>query len=451
MVPGMKETMSESREGLKRLFAVRRGETGAVVLAMACFCCLLIALMVLRPARDALGMQRGIETVRWLFIGTALMTLAVNPLFAWLVSRFARITFVSATYLFFALCLGGFYALLGFAPAAVGQASGAVFYVWFSVANLFVTMVFWALMADRFRFEQAKRLFPLIALGGTIGALIGPLLAGWLAGPLGTPALLLVSIVFLLAGLGLAWAFMWRTDSTSPGTAQADDVRAPPIGGSAWEGFSAVFQSRYLSGVSAYIVVMTVMATFIYFTRLQLVATLGTDIDLRTRLFAHIDLATQATTLLLQALVAGRLMQRFGVHIVLAVLPVLAALGFIGLALTASLAMLIVFEASFRAVQRALARPARETLYTVLGRSDKYKAKAFIDTFIYRTGDVLGAQIEGLMGRFGLALGGLATLAIPLALSWAVLGLWLGREQQRLAARSPDADTQTATTTGNVP
>ncbi len=127
-----------------------------------------------------------------------------------------------------------------------------------------------------------------------------------------------------------------------------------------------------------------------------MVAELGDDLDLRTTMFARIDLITQLATLLLQALVAGRLMQRVGVPLTLALLPLTTALGFVGLALVGSLAALIGFEAAFRAVQRALMRPAREALFTVLPREDKYKAKAFIDTFVYRGGDVVGAQLEGL-------------------------------------------------------
>jgi AAA family ATP:ADP antiporter len=171
-----------------------------------------------------------------------------------------------------------------------------------------------------------------------------------------------------------------------------------------------------------------------------MVAALGDDIDLRTTWFARIDLITQATTLVLQAVIAGHLMRRLGVPITLALLPVTVALGFIGLALVASLAALIVFEASFRAIQRAIMRPARETLYTVVSREEKYKAKAFIDTFIYRSGDVLGAQAEGLLGRLGMGLAALASVAVPLALAWAALGIWLGRTQRRRAqAREPAA------------
>jgi ATP:ADP antiporter, AAA family len=431
---------------IQRVFNVRRDELGAVLAAAAFFFCVLTALMVLRPAREALGMQRGIETVRWLFMGTAIVTLLVNPVFGWLVSRFRRLRFITVTYLFFALSLVAFHFLLVSAPEAVGIASGMVFYVWFSVFNLFVTMLFWALMADRFSLEQGKRFFPLIAVGGTLGAMFGPWLASLLARPLGTPSLLLVSTAFLLLAIGIAWRVA-QTQPHEPDEADPADPEAPPvvsehaiIGGSAWEGFRAVVRSRYLLGIAGYALILAIMATFIYFTRLQMVAALGDDVDLRTTWFARIDLITQATTLVLQAVIAGHLMRRLGVPITLALLPVTVALGFIGLALVASLAALIVFEASFRAIQRAIMRPARETLYTVVSREEKYKAKAFIDTFIYRSGDVLGAQAEGLLGRLGMGLAALASVAVPLALAWAALGIWLGRAQRRRAqAREPVA------------
>lgn len=427
----------------QRMFNVRRDEVLPVTLAALFFFCVLTALMLLRPARDALGMQRGIEAVRWLFMGTALVTLLVNPVFGLLVSRFRRLHFIAITYGFFALSLLGFYLLMVLAPQAIGVASGQVFYVWFSVFNLFATMVFWALMADRFSLEQGKRFFALIAVGGTCGAIFGPWLASVLARPLGTPALLLVSAGFLLLALGAAWLVAHVQPERARG---ADDPEAPPvvseravIGGSAWAGMRAVFRSPYLGGIAAYAVILAVMATFIYFTRLQMVAALGADLDLRTAWFARIDVITQVTTLVLQALVTGHVMRRLGVPLTLALLPLTAVLGFIGLAMVASLAMLIVFEAGFRAVQRAIMRPARETLYTVVAREDKYKSKAFIDTFIYRGGDVLGAQLEGLLGRLGMGLAALASVAVPLAIAWAALGIWLGRAQRRQAHAQREA------------
>jgi len=424
---------------LQRFIQVRRGEGAAVVASSLSFFFILTALMVIRPAREALGMQRGIEAVRWLFIGTAVVTLAVNPVFALMVSRYRRIVFITATYVFFALSLLGFYLVLVSAPTAIGQVSGMVFFVWFSVFNLFATMVFWALMADRFSLEQSKRLFGVISVGGTLGALAGPWLASKLVRPLGTAGLLPVAATSLGLAVVAAWV-VTRLQHRKPEA--TDDPNAPPvvddraiIGGSAWRGFRAVFGSPYLLGISAYVLILTVVSTFIYFTRLQMVAALGTDLDMRTGVFARIDFYTQLTTLVLQAVVTGHLMKRLGVHITLALLPVIVALGFVGLAISASLVALIVLQATFSAVQRSIIRPARETLFTVVPREDKYKSKAFIDTFVYRTGDVVGAQLEGLLGRLGMGLAALVSVTVPLALVWGVLGIWLGRAQHRRITR----------------
>lgn len=416
---------------LQRFANIRRDELRPALVAALFFFCVLTALMLLRPVREALGMQRGIETLRWLFVGTVVVTLAVNPVFAWLVARFPRRGFVAATYLFFAGGLLVFYALLVLAPSHVGRTSGQVFYVWFSVFNLFATMLFWALMADRFTLEQSKRLFGLIGVGGTLGALFGPTLSSLLARPLGTAALLPIAAGFLVAALGAAFWLLRLPDSRSGQSAAS--ARREVIGGSAFAGFRAVARSPYLLGICAYVLILAVMATFIYFTRLKLVAALGEGLDLRTTVFARIDMATQAATLLLQGLVAGHLISRLGTAFTLALLPLTAMLGFLGLALLGSLAALVVFEASFRAVQRGLMRPARETLFTVVGREDRYKAKAFIDTVVYRLGDLAGAQTEGFLARLGAGLAALASFALPLAALWLALGLWLGHAQKRRA------------------
>jgi len=416
---------------LQRFTNIRREEVGPALVAGMFFFCVLTALMVIRPAREALGMQRGIEALRWLFIGTVLVTLLVNPVFGWLVSRFRRLVFVNVTYLFFAFGLVAFYLLLVLTPESVGQRTGQVFYVWFSVFNLFTTMLFWALMADRFTLEQSKRLFGAIAVGGTLGAIFGPWLAGRLAEPLGTPALLLIAAGFLVAALGAAWwVTRLRPDVSKSGVAREEHAL---IGGSAWQGLQSVVRSPYLLAICGYVLILAVMATFLYFTRLQMVAALGTDVDMRTTMFARIDLITQVTTLVLQAIVTGHLMKRLGVSVTLALLPITAALGFLGLAIVGSLAALIAFEAAFRAVQRGIMRPSRETLFTVVPRADRYKAKAFIDTFVYRTGDVVGAQTEGLLGRLGMGLTALATVALPLAAAWMALGIWLGYAQRARA------------------
>ncbi|MEL1265653.1 NTP/NDP exchange transporter [Pseudoxanthomonas putridarboris] len=428
---------------LQALFNLRREEIGPVLIAALFFFCVLTALMLLRPARDALGMERGIESIRWLFIGTAVVTLAVNPLYGWLVSRLKRLQFIGATYGFFVLSLAGFWALLMFAPGAVGQRSGQVFYVWFSVFNLFVTMVFWALLADRFTSDQGKRFFALISVGGTLGAIFGPWLTSQLAQPLGTPNLLLVAGGFLLLALAMAWLLVRvapdRVGTDTSAAAGGFSSEAERIGGSAWAGLRAVFRSRYLTGIAGYILLMTILATFIYFTRLQMVAAVSDSMDARAAILGNIDMWTQVAVLVLQLTLTGKIIKRFGLGVALAILPVATALGFIGLAIYGSFVVLVLLEAANRAVQRGITRPAREALFTVVSREEKYKAKAFVDTFIYRAGDVVGAQTEGALGRLGLAMGGLVSVVVPLALAWAALGLWLGRAALPPASTAPAA------------
>ena len=423
------------------MFNLRRDEIGPVLIAALFFFFVLTALMVLRPARDALGLEHGIESVRWLIVVTAVATLAVNPLFGWVVSRLRRLQFIGATYGFLVLSLVGFWALLMFAPGAIGQRSGQVFYVWFSVFNLFVTMVFWALLADRFTSDQGKRFFALISVGGTLGAIFGPWLTSQLAQPIGTPNLLLVAGGFLLLAVAAAWLLVRvapdRAGPDAPAAAAGFASEAERIGGSAWAGLRAVFRSRYLTGIAGYILLMTVLATFIYFTRLQMVAAVADDMDARAAILGNIDMWTQVAVLVLQLTLTGKIIQRFGLGAALAILPVATALGFIGLAIYGSFVVLVLLEAANRAVQRGITRPAREALFTVVSREEKYKAKAFVDTFIYRAGDVVGAQTEGALGRLGLAMGGLVSVVVPLALVWAALGLWLGRAQARRVALPP--------------
>ncbi len=432
------------RVRLEALANVRRSEVPGLIASMAFFFCVLSALMVIRPAREALGVQSGLDTVRLLFIGTALVTLAVNPVFGFLVARFRRLRFIAATYLFFGASLLVFWALLQFAPQATGEISGRVFYVWFSVFNLFSTMVFWALMVDRFSLEQSKRLFGVVAVGGTLGAIFGPWFAWNFVDVVGTANLILIAVGFLVLAVGMA-TMVARLQPESLSEA-AHDPDAPPvvreeevIGGSAWEGFRAVVRSPYLLGICGFVLIMAIMATFIYFTRLQVVADMAQDIDRRTGLFAQIDFWTQATTLALQLSITGQIMRRLGVGVALVLLPLTVSLGFIGLAISGTFTALILLEAAYRAVQRGITRPARETLFTVVAREDKYKSKAVVDTFVYRTGDVVGAWTEGLLGRLGGGIAALTVAILPLAAAWAVLGLWLARQQARQQPPAPPA------------
>jgi AAA family ATP:ADP antiporter len=431
---------------LERFTNVRRNEVAALFASIAFFFFVLAAIQMLRPAREALGMQSGLDTVRWLFVGTAVVTLAVNPAFGWLVAKFRRITFIALTYTVFAASLVGFWGLLAFAPERAGEISGRVFYVWFSVFNLFTTMVFWALMADRFSLEQSKRLFGVLAVGGTLGAIAGPAFAWAYAERVGTPGLLLIAAGLLMLGVVAAKVVTWLQPESLT-EVDPNDPEAPPvvddrsiIGGSMIEGFRAVVRSRFLLGICAWVLIMAILATFIYFTRLAMVAALTEEIDTRTGIFAQIDTLTQVATFFLQLFLTGHIMKRLGVGVALVLLPVTVSLGFIGLAISGSFAALVILEASYRAVQRGIARPARETLFTVVSREDKYKAKAVIDTFVYRAGDVTGAWTEGALVKLGGGVAALTTLVLPIAAVWAGLSIWLARAQTRIAKGGADAD-----------
>ena len=231
---------------LRQYLNIRPSELAPILMAALYFFFILTTLMILRPARDALGMQAGIDSIRWLFMGTLVATLLVNPVFGWLVSRFRRLTFITASYAFFGINLLVFAALLAFAEEAVGITSGNVFYIWMSVFNLFLTMIFWALMADRFSLEQSKRLFGVIAVGGTAGAIFGSAIAWQLAETVGAPMLLVIAAFFLLLSIAAAWGVA-SLQPERRGLAPDDPDIPPPIaenaiiGGTALQGFRSVF------------------------------------------------------------------------------------------------------------------------------------------------------------------------------------------------------------------
>jgi AAA family ATP:ADP antiporter len=122
-----------------------------------------------------------------------------------------------------------------------------------------------------------------------------------------------------------------------------------------------------------------------------------------------------------------------GVGVTLAVLPLISLIGFGAMGFMPILGLLALFQTLRRASNYAVSRPAREVLFTVLRREDKYKAKSFIDTFIYRAGDQIGAWSYPLLTWLGLGLTGISFVAAPLAGIWLALSLWLGRRQVALA------------------
>jgi len=422
-------SLSFVHAALNRFIRVEHGEVAASLWSFTCFFCVLCGYYILRPLRDEMGVQGGVENLPWLFSATFAAMLAAVPLFGFAAARLPRRRLVPWTYLFFIANVLVFYTLfsLQVAPAAMARA----FFIWVSVFNLFVVSVFWSLMADLHRPEQAARLFGFISAGGSCGALAGPSLTALLAAPLGTANLLLVSCAFLGFALVCIRALLQRTSTTGVASPTAEGK----IGGTAWSGVRVILRSPYLLGIVGWVLCYTVLLGFVYFELARLVAANYSDSAQRTTLFAQVDLAVNTLTLLGQLFVVAKFVEKLGVGVALAFLPAFGIAGFATIGLAPVLAVLVVFQVLRRAGDYAIARPAREMLFTVLGREEKYKSKNFIDTVVFRGGDAASGWTYAALKSLGLGLAGLALIAIPGAILWLALGLWLGRRYRRLGLR----------------
>ena len=427
---------------LREAVGARPGEGVVLLWATSYYFLVLAAYYVLRPIRDEMGAASGVENLAWLFTGTMVGMLLVHPLYTSLVSRLTRRRFISWTYRFFILNLIAFYLVFRMVDPAQAIWVGRVFFIWTSVFNLFVVSVFWSLITDVFRPGQGKRLFGIVAVGGTIGAMLGATITTSLVGVMGPINLMLVSAVILELAVrashvldGAEAAMRAAEDEPAEvvaGAAPAVDSSKAVIGGGVMDGIRHILSSPYLLGIAVLILFYTISSTFLYFQQVDIVARVFKDNPTgRTQVFGAMDIATNVLTLIAQLFLTGRVMKWFGVGFALAFLPALTLIGFGVLSIAPVLAVLIGFQVLRRAGNFAIQRPGREALFTVLPRTDKYKAKNFSDTFVYRLGDQVGAWSYTGMAIFGLGLSGLAFTMVPLSAAWLALTLWLGRQYRK--------------------
>jgi AAA family ATP:ADP antiporter len=424
---------------LTRLVQVEPHEVHALLWSFAYFFSLLCGYYIVRPMRDAMGIAAGVEQLQWLFTGTFVAMLAAVPLFGWVTSRFPRHRFLPYVYYFFIANLLVFYALLGDDGSHVYAARA--FFIWTSVYNLFVVSVFWSFMADLYTSPQAKRLFGFIAAGGTTGALVGPALAAGLARPLGPASLLLLSAGFMgIAVLCVHRLNAWKAEQRSAASAEERAAEGRPLGGSVIAAIPLVLRSPYLLGIALFILLFTTASTVLYFQQAQIVRDAFASSAERTTVFGAIDFAVNALTLTTQVFLTGRLIRALGIAWTLALVPVLLGLGFLALGFAPVLAVIVAVQILRRAGDYAVTRPAREMLYVVLGREEKYKAKNFVDTVVYRGGDAVSAWAYAGLRAMGLSLGAIAFVAVPVAGLWALLAYRLGRRQEILAASAMEEE-----------
>jgi len=427
----------------RAIFDVKRHEVPAVFWSFAYFFCLLCSYYILRPVREEMGVQGGVENLQWLYTGTFVTILAAVPLFGAASARWPRARLMPAVYLFFSSHLLVFYFLMRAQVAP--RWTAAAFFIWLSVFNMMVVSVFWSFMADIFSNPQARRLYGLIAAGGSVGAVTGPLITATLVKMLGIPNLLLVAgVLLILTVVCVQRLSAWAAEHGHVPQKQANTG----LGGSMWGGIGLTFSSRYLLGIAALILAVAVLNTFLYFEQARMVAAWSHSSEQRTQLFAQMDLAVNVIALICQAAVVQLLIARLGIPVLLTALMAASGFGYLALAAAPVLATLIVFQVFRRAADYSMLRPVREVLFTVVSRAEKYKAKNFIDTVVLRGGDAASGWVSAGLKMLGAGTAAVALIAAPIAFLSAVLAWFLGREQEKLksAARTePEPAPQAAT------
>jgi len=426
---------------LQKAVDVRAEEVHALGLGFLYYFLIFSSYYVIRPIRDDIGAANGIEKLPWLFTGTLVAMLIANALFAVLVVKFSRRRFIPIVYRVLIANLLIFFVLLMVISKEHQVWVGRVFFIWAAVFNLFVVSVFWAFMVDVFSSEQGKRLFGFISVGGTLGAIVGAAITASLVQRIGGLNLLLISAVLL--ELGAQCVRLFPTGFKEAEASPANKTLAEaPIGGKVWTGIVHSVRSPYLLGICAYMFIYAATSTLLYFQQIDIAKHAYPDSSARTAFFAQIDLVVNILTVLGQAFLAGRLLKWLGVGVTLAILPALSAVGFTAMGVAPTLTLLVVFLTLRRAANFSFARPAREILFTVISREDKYKAKNLIDTFVYRAADQIGAWSMPVMASMGLGLGGVSLVAAPITAIWMFVSLWLGRKQVRMSRVSePTAST----------
>lgn len=425
---------SEQKPTLARLLGkwakVEAGEGPGVVTAFLLYFCVFAGYFAVRPVRETVGTILGAARVSDLFVITWIASIALVPAYGALCSRFRRQKFLPWIYGFVALSLGlcGFVFTQGENHTGVG----AFFYVLISVLNLFIVSVFWSFLLEMFNSGQAKRLFGIIAAGGTDGALTGPVITGLLVGKIGNSGVLMFGAGMFIIAIVCQRILLriWVGGGPVAGAVGTEPKRDRPIGGNPFAGFWLVLKSPYLLGISLFVVLLAAVNTFLYFEQLQLVKETFKDTAQRTRVFSQLDATVQGLTILCQIFLTGRFASKWGVGALLTAVPIAMVAGLLALASFHTFAVLAVVIVARRVGEYAFVRPGREMLFSELDTETKYKAKNLIDVPVYRGGDALVAKITTAVNAAGWSP---ALLGAAFAAAWAGMGWWLGRRGEHVA------------------
>ena len=413
---------------LDKLLGIERHEYVAVAWSFAYFFCILSSYYIVRPVRETMAVGSGPQTIPYLFVGTFVAMMFATSIFGWVASRFPRRVFLPWVYLFFSANIAIFWILFTQAVDS-GQSTiwlGRAYFVWVGVFSLFIVSVFWSFMADIYTREQGRRLFGIISAGGSIGALLGGIATSIIVTTVGTHNVLpIAGVLLLLSVLCITklrkWVISEHEDEIDH-TAASDK----PLGGKTFAGITHMLSSKYFTSIGVASIIASTLGAALYMFTAQLVAVDIPDPDEQTRFFSNINVASNSLTIIFQAFVVRHVVGRYGIGRALVLLPVVSVIGFVMLALDPVLAVMAIITIVRRAVGFGFSKPGTDMLYSVVTPEEKYKTKNFIDTAIYRGGDVIGTWLIKSMSSIGIA--GIAIVMVPIAIYWAFVSLWLGRD-----------------------
>lgn len=409
---------------IKSATTIEADELKATLLSFGLVFVLMASYYILRPVRDSFASDwtRAERSTLWTF--TFFLSLIATALYGIAVSKISFKKLVPAVYACFAASFVVVYVLSELVADA--DLVRRFFYVWVSVFSLFNLSVFWSFMSDLYSKEQSKRLFGFITTGASIGALVGPSIP-LLFGDLGTNTLLLIASVVLLCTIPLILYIQSYSVREMGVTLGQSEVQVPgSIGGNPLEGFRIFLKDPFLLRIGAFIFLYTAISTFIYFDIADMLVAYTEE--QRTKVWAFMDLATNAITIATGMFVTSRLSTRMGVGFTLALVPVVVCLGFFTMAVIPIVWILVGFQIFRRAGNYGITRPAREMLFTMVDREARFKAKQVVDVVVYRGGDVFWAWFAtALTALFSLTLAGTAVVGAVIAAVWALLGVHLGK------------------------
>ena len=407
---------------------IEKNEKIILLRAFLFFFFVLASWYALRPVRNELAVQGGIYNLPWLLMGVMLAMLIINPIYSWLVSRINQNRLILYIYSFFIINLILFLILWTFAGDEGRIWTGRAFYIWANVYSFFVVSIFWVTMINFFSHTDSKKFFGIISAGGSLGAFFGSTVARYFSteicgntsiSDLGPMSLIIFSIFSLLFAIYFSRTFKPRIVD--------HENSSQELGGSSFEAIQNIIKDPAIRNIGLYVILFTMLMTTSWMISLGIVQEWSQDPCERTGFFARIEQIVTPLTLLMQLFLASYILRRVGSLTVLSIYGVLFAIAFMAYAFYPTITTVMMVVISLRIFEDGLNKPTRESIYTKLKQQDRYKSTVFIDTFLARSGDVIGGWfVRGLVGT-GIAVLSVTWAALPFALFISYMGFQVNK------------------------